>query len=178
MATARLCRECGERQAYYKTIGLCVECKQDIYAGDDRWHHEHALTGEARKCEGNGCKATWPVYCHSGHRRRCERCQEGNRREQARNRQARLRASEKADRDMADEMFGIPLREVMIQAQKLRAKGMTSGQAYRDLLDSALCRQMDLIDEDDPDIAAKTELLIEMHDSEVESMSLFPADWQ
>lgn len=40
---------------------------------DPGWRHNvHTPTGEVRKCER--CPATFPIFCHGGHRRYCDQC--------------------------------------------------------------------------------------------------------
>jgi hypothetical protein len=51
---------------------------------DPNWIHEHRYQGYDNACERKGCARTFPVYCHSGHRRYCDICSRAVRRDRDR----------------------------------------------------------------------------------------------
>ena len=67
---------------------------------DPDWRHEHVPTGEVRQCSREGCTATWPVLCHSGHRRVCDVCARAIKRERDRAAKRRIRAQERRNREI------------------------------------------------------------------------------
>jgi len=67
---------------------------------DPEWRHDHVDQGLVGHCQRRGCRATWPVFCHSGHRKYCSTCARAVRRERDRAGKARIRKQVQRNADV------------------------------------------------------------------------------
>jgi hypothetical protein len=84
---------------------------------DPEWRHEHVAQGRLAQCIRPGCRETWPVFCHSGHRKYCPSCARAVKRVRDRADKARIRKQLKRNAEVyrarglvnqarADKVFG------------------------------------------------------------------------
>lgn len=77
------------------------------FGEDFDWRHDHVATGETRACSRPGCKATWPVFCHNGHKQVCSVCRRAIRRVRDRQAKAGRRFARQDQRDEFELTYGL-----------------------------------------------------------------------